>query len=75
MPLGTPLALLNGGWHPCVLSSRVDLLPVTLLAPLAYLLLSLRYAALLSDERGFYLIFGLVGFLLLSMNRARRVWK
>ena len=72
---GMPLALLSGGWHPCVLSSRIDLLPVGLLAPVAYLLLSLRYAALLGDERGLYMMFGLVGFLLLSLNRGRRVWK
>jgi len=72
---GFPLALLAGGWHPCVLSGRIDLLPVGLLAPVAYLLLSLRYAALLGDERGLYMMFGLVGFLLLSLNRGRRVWK
>ena len=72
---GMPLALLSGGWHPCVLSSRVDLLPIGLLAPVAYLLLSLRYAALIQDEHGLYLMFGLFGFLLLSLNRGRRVWK
>jgi len=74
-----PLALLAGGYHPCTLSGRlsgrIDLLPVSLLAPLAYLFLSMRYLALIEDQHNFYLIFGLFGFLMLSMNRARRVWK
>lgn len=72
---GYPSALLAGGFHPCVLAERVDLLPVTLLAPIAYLFLSMRYLALIEDQHSFYLMFGLVGFLMLSMNRARRVWK
>jgi hypothetical protein len=72
---GYPLALLAGGFHPCVLAERVDLLPVSLLAPLAYLLLSMRYLALIEDQHGFYLLFGLFGFLLLSLNRGRRIWK
>lgn len=72
---GYPLALLAGGFHPCVLAERVDLLPLNLLAPLAYLLLSLRYLALIEDQHSFYLMFGLFGFLLLSLNRGRRIWK
>jgi replication-associated recombination protein RarA len=72
---GMPLALLSGGYHPCVLSSRIDLLPINLLAPIAYLFLSMRYLALIEDQHSFYLLFGLFGFLMLSMNRARRVWK
>jgi len=72
---GFPLALINGGYHPCVHSSRVDLLPVDLVAPLAYLFLSLRYLARIESNSGLFLLFGLLGFMLLSANKMRRVWK
>lgn len=69
---GIPLALKSGGWHPCTRMQRVDLLPLWMLAPLAYLFLAIRYLALAEGETGFYIIVGLLGFTALSMSHMRK---
>ncbi|MBU3904995.1 MAG: ATP-binding protein [Nanoarchaeota archaeon] len=55
--------------HPCTEARRVDLFPIIGFIALAYMMLALRYIAILGDSRQLYIMAGASGFIMLSFIR------